>query len=211
MNAHADQRVENYGEPLDTAAKAALVVHGRAQSPEWMREFLIDRLDAPDVAFVAPEAAGNTWYPGGFMQEFDVNEPHLGWALERIDQLIGALEAAGHSRSEIFLLGFSQGACLLAEYLSRHPGRYGGAALLTGGLIGPPGTTWPGESLAGTPVLMGTSDIDEWVPLARAEATRDVFETRGAAVTWRVYRGMEHIINDDEIALVSHMLTRQAA
>lgn len=209
MNAHADQRIEYYGSPLETARTAAIVVHGRAQDPEWIREFLIDRLDATDVVYIAPEAADNTWYPGGFMQEFDVNQPHLGWALERIDQLVVQLEAAGRLRSQIFLLGFSQGACLLAEYISRHPGRYGGVAVLTGGLIGPPGTTWDGESLGGTPIVVATSDIDEWVPLARAEETRDVFEARGAAVTWRVYPGMEHIINDDEIALVSQLLAQQ--
>ena len=88
MNAHLEQRVEHYGTPLDTATVAAIVVHGRAQSPEWMREHLVDRLDTPGVAFVAPEAADNTWYPGGFMQDFDVNEPSLTWALERIDQLV---------------------------------------------------------------------------------------------------------------------------
>jgi phospholipase/carboxylesterase len=206
MNAHSAQRVEHFGAPPATASTVAIVVHGRNQSPEWMREFLIDRLDMLDVAFVAPEAADNTWYPGGFMQELDDNEPKLTWALDRIDQLVGELEAAGRSRAEIFLLGFSQGACLLAEYISRHPARYGGVGVLTGGLIGPPGTTWQGASLDGTPIVIATSDIDEWVPLARAEQTRDVFENRGGAVTWRVYAGMDHIISDDEIALISTLL-----
>ena len=207
MNAHLEQRVEHYGTPLDTATVAAIVVHGRAQSPEWMREHLVDRLDTPGVAFVAPEAADNTWYPGGFMQDFDANEPSLTWALERIDQLVAQVESAGFARSEIFLLGFSQGACLLAEYVSRHAARYGGVAILTGGLIGPPGTTWDGGSLDGTPVVLATSDVDDWVPLARTEETRDVFAARGAEVTWRVYEGMEHIINDDEVRLVGDLLT----
>jgi phospholipase/carboxylesterase len=207
MNVHAAQRVEHYGAPLATASTAALVIHGREQSPEWMRECLIDRLDVADVAFIAPAAADDSWYPGGFMDEFDVNEPYTTWALERIDQLVGELVHAGHARSEIFLLGFSQGACLSAEYVSRHPTRYGGVGVLTGGLFGPPGTTWHGPSLEGTPIVIATSDIDEWIPLCRAEETRDVFESRGAEVTWRVYEGMDHIINDDQIALVSKLLT----
>ena len=99
MNAHLEQRVEHYGTPLDSATVAAIVVHGRAQSPEWMREHLVDRLDTTGVAFVAPEAADNTWYPGGFMQDFDANEPSLTWALERIDQLVAQLESAGFPRS----------------------------------------------------------------------------------------------------------------
>ncbi len=208
MNAHLEQRVEHYGSPLDVATAVAVVVHGRAQSPDWMREHLVDRLDAPGVAFVAPEAADNSWYPGGFLQDFDVNEPSLSWALERIDQLVGQLEAQGFGRERIALLGFSQGACLLAEYLSRHPARYGGVAVLTGGLIGPPGTTWDGGSLDGTPVLLGTSDIDDWVPLARTEESRDAFAARGAHVTMQVYEGMGHIINDDEIRLVTELLAR---
>ncbi len=206
MNAHLDQRVEHYGVPLDAARVAAIVVHGRAQSPEWMREHLVDRLATSDVAFVAPEAAGNTWYPGGFMQDFEANEPWLTWALERIDQLVAQLESAGFPRSRVVLLGFSQGACLLAEYVSRHPARYGGVAILTGGLVGPPGTTWDGGSLDATPVLLATSDVDDWVPLARTEETRDVFTARGAEVTWRVYEGMEHVINDDEVVLVDALL-----
>ncbi len=210
MNAHLEQRVEHFGTPLEAATLAAIVVHGRAQSPEWMREHLVDRLDASGVAFVAPEAADNTWYPGGFMQDFDVNEPSLTWALERIDQLVTQLVAAGVGRERIVLLGFSQGACLLAEYLSRHPARYGGVAILTGGLIGPPGTTWDGGSLAGTPVVLATSDVDDWVPLARTEETRDVFAARGAEVTWRVYEGMEHIINDDEVRLVGDLLATKS-
>lgn len=208
MNAHLDQRVEHYGAPIATAATVAIVMHGRAQSPEWMREFLIDRLDAPGVAFLAPEAAGNTWYPGGFMQDFDVNEPWLTWALERVDQLVEQVVASGRPRAQIVLLGFSQGACLLAEYVSRRPTRYGGVAILTGGLIGPPSTTWDGPSLDGTPMVFATSDVDEWVPLARAMESRDVFEARGADVSWTVYEGMEHIINDDEIRLVEELLAR---
>jgi len=206
MNAHFEQRVEHYGAPLASATAAAIVVHGRGQSPEWMRDHLVGRLDAPGVAFVAPEAADNTWYPGGFMQEFEANEPSLTWALERIDQLVAQLEPEGFALAQIFLLGFSQGACLLAEYLSRHPARYGGVAILTGGLIGPPGTTWEGGSLEGTPIVLATSDVDDWVPLARTEESRDVFAARGGDVTWRVYEGMEHIINDDEVRLVGDLL-----
>jgi phospholipase/carboxylesterase len=205
VNTHLEQRVEHFGSPVDGAATVAIVMHGRAQSPEWMREFLIDRLDVSDVAFLAPEAADNTWYPGGFMQDFEVNEPSLSWALERVDRLVAQV-AADRSLASIFLLGFSQGACLLAEYVSRHPARYGGVAILTGGLIGPPGTTWDGPSLEGTPMVLATSDVDEWVPLARAKESRDVFEARGAAVSWTVYEAMGHIINDDEVRLVCELL-----
>ena len=108
--------------------------------------------------------------------------------------------------ADVVLIGFSQGACLLAEYVARHPARYGGVAVLTGGLIGPPGTTWDGPSLESTPILLATSDVDEWVPIGRVEETRTVLTERGADVRWRVYTGMEHVVNDDEVALVAEML-----
>lgn len=210
MNPHLEQRVEHFGATLDEATSVAIVVHGRDQNPEWMHEHLVGRLDASGVAFVAPEAAGNSWYPGGFMEDFDANEPFLTWALERIDQLVTQVEAAGFSRAQMFLLGFSQGACVLAEYVARHPARYAGLAVLTGGVIGPPGTTWEGGSLEGTPVVLATSDVDDWVPLSRTEESRDVFVARGARVTMHVYEGMDHIINDDEIRLVGEMLASAA-
>lgn len=207
MNAHLDSRVEQYGPALEDAAQVAIVVHGRSQAPEWMREFLIDRLGRTDLCAIAPAATGNTWYPGGFMDDTAVNEPHLIWALERIDRLVTEVEDSGRNRSELHLIGFSQGACLVAEYVSRHPGRYGGVAILTGGLIGPPGTRWEGGSFEGTPALIASSDVDDWVPIERVEETRAVFESRGAEVTYRVYAGMGHIINDDEVRLIDEMLS----
>lgn len=211
MNAHLEQRIERYGAPPETAAKVAIVVHGRDQRPEWMREWLIDRLDAPDVAFVAPEAADNTWYPCLFTHEVAANEPHLTWALDRLDAIVAELERAGRTRDELFLVGFSQGACVVAEYLCRHPGRYGGAAILTGGLIGPPGTSWDGASFEGTPIVVATSDADEWVPIERAARTRDVFESRDADVTWRVDHGLDHVIDDDQVRLVEALLAGRLA
>jgi predicted esterase len=206
VNAHLDSRVEHYGPSLEDASRVAVVVHGRAQDPEWIRAFILDRLERDDLCAIAPEAADNSWYPGVFMDDTVANEPHLTWALERIDRLVTDLEERGLDRSDLYLLGFSQGACLIAEYVSRNPARYGGVAILTGGLIGPPGTQWPGGSFDGTPVLIATSDVDDWVPIERIEETRTVFESRGADVTWRVYPGMGHIINDDEVRLVDELL-----
>jgi predicted esterase len=205
-NPHACQPVERWGEPVAHAERVAIVVHGRGQDPAWMHESLVSRLDVPGTAYLAPRAAERTWYPAGFMAPRADNEPDCTWGLACLHALVGELVEAGRAYRELALLGFSQGACLTLEYLSRRGGDFGGVAALTGGLIGPPGTTWSGPSLAGVPVLLATSDIDEWVPLARVEETRRVLEHRGAQVTWRVYEGLGHEINDDEIAFVEKLL-----
>ena len=123
------------------------------------------------------------------------------------DSLIQTVVEKGISKDRIVLLGFSQGACLTAEYAVRHAERYGAIVLFTGGLIGPPGTSWsyPG-SFQGTPVFLGTSDVDEFVPLSRVQESTAVFRQMGAQVMERVYPGMDHIVNDDEIAIARAMM-----
>jgi predicted esterase len=145
------------------------------------------------------------------MEPIPKNEPYLSYALAVYDHLITELLAKGFSKRQIVLAGFSQGACLTAEYAIRHADRYGGILLFTGGLIGPVGTTWPYPgSFAGTPVFFGTSDVDSFVPLTRVQESAAIFQQRGALVTERVYPGMEHIVNDDEIAF-AHMLLQQVS
>jgi phospholipase/carboxylesterase len=205
-NPHVCQPVAEWGEPAATAERIAVVVHGRDQDPTWMYEHLVSRLDVPGTSYAAPSAADRSWYPAGFMAPRADNEPGCTWGLACLHALVAELVDAGHGEREISLLGFSQGACLVLEYVSRHGGDFGGVAALTGGLIGPPGTAWHGPPLDGVPVLLATSDVSEWVPLTRVEETRRVLEARGAEVTLRVYEGMGHEINDDEIALVEALL-----
>jgi predicted esterase len=205
-NIHLVQPLRHDGEPLQSARRVALVMHGRGQTKMWSRQNLVERLTVPGTAFVSPTAANDSWYPDGFMAERDANEPWLGWTMERLDTLVEGLIAGGRARAEIVFIGFSQGACAVAEYLVEHPGRYGGAAILTGGLIGPEGTSWPDGSLGGTPVFLSTGDADEWVPQSRVDQTAVELERRGAIVTYEVYVGREHIVSDDEIERVAKLL-----
>lgn len=205
-NAHLVQPLRHDGDPLASAERVVIVMHGRGQSKAWSRENLVERLDVPGTAFVTPSAANDSWYPNGFMDDPAANEPWLRWTMERIHTLVEGLIAGGRPRAEIALVGFSQGACSVAEYLVRHPGRYGAAAILTGGLAGPAGTQWPPGSLQGTPVYIATSDVDEWVPLERASETRDELAARGANVTFDVFAGREHVVSDDEIERVAELL-----
>jgi predicted esterase len=163
------------------------------------------------VSWLAPAAPGNTWYPQSFLAPIEANEPALSRSLATIGELVSDLAAEGVDRSRVVLMGFSQGACLAAEYALRNPGRYGGLVLLTGGGIGPQGTTWegPGE-FAGTPVFAGTSDPDPHVPVERVRETVDVLLRRGAEARLEVYPGLPHTVNHAELSHAAALISRTA-
>lgn len=199
MNIHLQQPIVTRGVPLSEAKAVAIMVHGRNQTTEYVLN-LVDRLNLSDVHYLAPQAAGNSWYPKGFMEKLEENEPYLSDSLACYEQRMNELVNQGIPKSQIILLGFSQGACLTAEYAIRNPDRYGGIILYTGGIIGPPGTDWSTTgSFSGTPVFLGSSDVDEWVPEHRIHETASHFEKLGARTEKVIYQGMGHLINDEEI------------
>jgi len=194
------------GAPLDRARAALILVHGRGATAESMLP-LAEAVGRDDIAYVAPQAAANTWYPYTFLSPIEANEPWLSSALSLIGALFAELGKKGLPPERIGLLGFSQGACLSSEFAARNARRYGFVAVLTGGLIGPPGTPRDySGSLDGTPVFLGCSDIDAHIPLERVEETAAVLTKLGAAVDKRIYPGMGHTVNDDEIAAVKKLL-----
>lgn len=196
---HAGQPLRHTGRPLAEAGAAMILVHGRGATAESILE-LAGYLPHPQMAYLAPQAAGQTWYPYSFLAPFAQNEPYLSSALARLDGLLADVTAAGIPPERVVWAGFSQGACLAAEFVARHAQRYGGVLLFSGGLIGPPGTPRDyAGTLAGTPVFLGCSDRDAHIPLARVEETAEALARLGAAVDKRIYPRMGHTINDDEI------------
>ena len=140
-----------------------------------------------------------------------VNDVYQGRPAEHVTGQLRAMydraEAAGIPASRIMLLGFSQGACLSLEFSARNARRYGGIACLSGGLIGPDGTPRDYDgSYAGTPAFLGCSDVDGHVPASRVVESSRVLERMGAAVTMKLYPGMGHMVNDDEIEHVRAMM-----
>lgn len=196
---HANQPVLTAGPSPEQAAAAILMIHGRGASAEDMMG-LYDALHVDDLAALAPQAAGHTWYPHSFLAPIEANQPYLNSALRKIETIVSDLLARGVPSERIAILGFSQGACLTSEFVARHPRRYGAVMALTGGLIGPPGTPRDyAGSLDGTPVFLGTSDPDLHVPFERVRETEDVLTRMGARVEVRRYPGMPHTINQDEL------------
>jgi predicted esterase len=196
---HGEQPVLAAGAPLDEASGAIIAIHGRGANAEDIIG-LAAQVAPPGVAIVAPQAAGNTWYPYRFTEPTERNEPYLSSALQTIADLIAGLEARGIPTERIALLGFSQGACLATEAAARNARRFAAVLAFSGGLIGPPGTpfSYPG-SLAGTPVFLGCSDVDPHIPRERVNETAEAMIRLGATVDERIYPGMGHTINRDEL------------
>ena len=207
MEPHADQPVVHAGAPLDGADAVMIMVHGRNAGPNAILS-LCAAIRRPRIACVAPAAAGGSWYPFSFLAPREQNEPGLSSGLAVIESLVDDLIERGHPAHKIVLLGFSQGACLASEFSIRHPRRYGGVLVLSGGLIGPPGTTWDDvtASLGGTPVFLGCSDVDGHIPKERVVESERVFSRLGARVKRTLYPGMGHLVNEDEIVEVQAVL-----
>jgi predicted esterase len=207
---HRGQPVLTLGPAPAEARLTMILLHGRGASAEDILG-LAAELATADVAFLAPQAAGHTWYPYSFLSPLQDNEPGITSALNVIAALVDGLIARGVPSRQIGLLGFSQGACLALEFAARHPQPYAAIVGLSGGLIGPPGTPrdYPG-SLAGASVFLGCSDIDPHIPLARVRETTEVLRQLGAAVDERLYPAMGHIVNIDEIDAVKALLASDA-
>jgi predicted esterase len=203
---HQGQPVLAAGEPLDRAQAALIMVHGRGATADSILT-LADELAQPGFVYLAPQAAGDTWYPNSFMAPIPSNEPGISSGLAVLAGLIDHLTTAGIPVERTMLLGFSQGACLSLEFTARHARRYGGVAGLSGGLIGPDGTPRDyAGSLAGTPIFLGCSDVDFHIPKERVEQTAEVLRRLDGNVTIRLYPGMGHTVNQDEIRFVRRMM-----
>jgi predicted esterase len=203
---HAGQPVLRSGPTPKDARLVAILLHGRGASAEDILG-LAHQFSASDIAYLAPQAAGSTWYPYSFRAPLAQNEPWLGSALRVVAGLVEDLSQQGIPADRLVVMGFSQGACLTLEFAARHARRYAAVVAFTGGLIGPPATPRDyGGDFAGTPVFIGSSDVDPHVPLERVRESTAVFRQLGAAVDERIYPRMGHTINADELAAVDALL-----
>jgi predicted esterase len=206
MTPHQDQPVLHRGPSLDTASAALIMLHGRGASAESILG-LTEVLDTEGVSIYAPQAQGSVWYPVSFLEPRERNQQGIDGAFAVINKLLDTIREGGISQDRIMFLGFSQGACLVSDYLYRRPDRYGAAFLLSGGLIGPQGTTWePTEGLDGTPVFIGCSDEDPFIPAERVRETYETLRAAGAEADMQLYPGMPHTVNEDEVSRINRLI-----
>lgn len=193
------KKVITAGKAIDQADKVLIMIHGRGGSAQDILS-LAAHLNTKDYALLAPQATNNTWYPTSFLAAPAINEPWLSSAIQVVDDVVNDVLAQGISKENIFFLGFSQGACLTLEYVTRNASKYGGVVAFTGGLIGDKiyAENYSGD-FAGTPVFIGTSNPDPHVPVSRVNETTIILQAMGADVTEKVYPNMGHTISHDEI------------
>jgi predicted esterase len=205
---HQGQPLFTRGAPLASAKAAMVMIHGRGASAASILS-LADEFDAPEIAYLAPQAAGGTWYPNRFIAPVASNEPWLSSALAVVAYVLAQVAAAGLPAERTLLLGFSQGACLALEFAARNPRRYGGLVGLSGALIenGDAPREYAG-SLDGTPIFLGCSDVDFHVSKERVERSAEILRRLGGDLTVRLYPNMDHTVNQDEIVFVKSMIDR---
>lgn len=194
------------GKKLHEAKKTLIMLHGRGASAEDILR-LTHYLAVEDFAIVAPQATNYTWYPYSFLVPRKQNEPWLTSALDLLTDEVGNIISNGIKAENIFFTGFSQGACLTLEFVTRKAQKWGGVIAFTGGLIGDKidPTLYSGD-FQGTPVFIGTSNPDPHVPVDRVRETTALLEKMNAKVTEKIYPNMGHTINEDEIEQANKLI-----
>lgn len=205
-NPHLARAPVSAGQPLDRARLACVLVHGRDQDECVMLD-VVERLGLDDVAYLLPVAAERSWYPGRYFDPPSKNEPHVSWAVEACDAALDGASAAGVGAERIVVGGFSQGACVIVELLVRRPRPFGGAAVLTGSLLGPPHERTAPARVDGLRMFFALSRYDEWIALQDARATAQAFERSGATVAFEVHDDRVHHINDRAVAGLRALLS----
>jgi predicted esterase len=205
---HRDQPVRTLGAKLDRAAAAVILLHGRGASAEDILGLATEMYDER-FAYLAPQAAGQSWYPYSFLAPVEQNEPWLSSALAKVGATVELALQAGLARERIFICGFSQGACLSSEFVASNPARYGGMIAFTGGLIGPPDADLHhAGDLGGMPALFSSGDPDPHVPWSRVLASAEQFTAMGAEVQTQRFPGRTHTVLPQEIKSAREILFR---
>jgi predicted esterase len=204
---HGGAQLFRAGPGREVARGRLIMVHGRGATADGIASLAAPLGAAGTWSVVAPQATGQTWYPYSFLSPIPQNEPGITSGIALLEHLVQEALDEGYRTDQVALVGFSQGACLSLEFAARHPRRYAAVIGYSGGLIGPPGTPrdYPG-SLDGTPVFLGCSDVDAHIPAERVRETAEVLTRMGAHVDMRLYPGMPHTVNDEEIAVGRELL-----
>lgn len=204
---HEDQPLATAGATLEDADTAMILLHGRGATADSILQ-MAGSFPQNEITFLAPQAADRTWYPNSFLAPEEDNEPHLSSALNVIRTLIRNANNHSVKTDRIALLGFSQGACLAMEYAARNPSNYLGIVGFSGGLIGAEihPSTYDGD-MEKTPVFLGCSDQDPYIPMERVNESAAIFEDLNAAVEKRIYEGMGHTVNEDELRYAQELLS----
>lgn len=200
------KNIQTAGKPIHEAQKVLIMIHGRGADARDILG-LAEHLNVSDYALLAPQATNNSWYPYSFMAKPEQNEPWLSSALDLLKDLLDEVTEQGIAAENIYFMGFSQGACLTLEFVTRHAQKYGGVAAFTGGLIGDKiyEENYSGN-FNGTPIFIGTGNPDMHVPVERVYESVHILESMHAIVNVEVYEGRPHTITQVEIEEANRLI-----
>ncbi len=200
------QNIVTGGKDISEAKKVLVLLHGRGGNAQDILS-LAEHFPVEEFSLFAPQATNNSWYPYSFLAPPSQNEPWLSSGLEILSDLLEEIKSKGIATENIYFGGFSQGACLTAEFATRNAARFGGVFLFTGGLIGDEIVVenYKGD-FAGTPVFIGTGNPDAHVPVERVNQTAEIMEKLNAEVTVKVYDNKPHSISQDEIEIAKKLV-----
>lgn len=204
---HQPASIYQAGAEAEKADLAFVMVHGRGATAPSILQLGNEFAHHDRLHFRAPQAYGNTWYPYSFLAPTDQNQPGLDSGLQAVFDTYHSLKNSGFEDEQIFFLGFSQGGCLVTEFVARHPKKYAGLIVLSGGVIGAEiDFKQYSGNLQGMPVFMGCSDTDPHIPKLRLLETEKLLTQLGANVTLIMYPGMGHLVNEDEIEHINDLI-----
>jgi phospholipase/carboxylesterase len=194
------------GLPLSKSKKSIILLHGRGATAESILS-LADYLELADFSIFAPQAAQRTWYPYGFMASDDGNLSALNSSLQQVSLLFQFLVENGKAPEQIYVMGFSQGACLSLEFTARNGQKLGGVVAFTGGLIGEKleEKKYTGD-FQGTPILLSSSAHDMHVPAQRIHDSAQLLQKMGAEVSLKFFEDELHTIRAEELTWVNQTL-----
>lgn len=203
------KNIQTAGKPLKEAKKVLIMIHGRGGDARDILS-LAAHFNVEDFALMAPEATNNTWYPYSFLAPTEQNEPWLSSALDLLKETVDKVLDQGISAENIYFMGFSQGACLTLEFVTRNAKKYGGVAAFTGGLIGQEinESNYSGD-FGGSPIFIGTGNPDPHVPVSRVNESVKILEKMKAKVNLKIYDGRPHTISQDEIEQANTLIFNQ--
>lgn len=210
VDPHGEIVFRYFRERLESVQSVVFLFHGRGGDAQTVFDQLGQHLLRDDLLLIVPEAYSNSWYPYRFNEPEAVNQPWLDSAIASIHREVSSLLDKGLEPAKLFFGGFSQGSCLAVDYALRYPKHYGGVFCLSGGVIGEQGARQPlqAQTLQGTPVFLGCSDSDDWIPRSKFDESVALLEQSGAQVESRIYDDLGHSICEDELTRVRGMIDR---
>lgn len=183
-----------------------VLIHGRGQSPEDMESHILRRLAPLEMAFSLPRAPRGAWYDARAVDPLiDASRAQLAEALDLLAEEVADLRA-DYPGLPLLLAGFSQGACLSIEYVSRGTAPPDALVALTGCRVGTAQCARADSAPAGLPVYLSGSDGDPWIPLDAMMAAARNLGQRGTRLRADVFPGRAHDVSDAEIAMLEGMM-----